>query len=176
MPFRNVPFTNPCSELSRFETRDPIGLAGGDYNFFRYVGNMPTFITDPSGEFWWWLIIAAGAAFGLSGCSSGGGPPPAAPVGPGPVPRGGRITAAICRQACMAQYPKNRTFQKICIDQVCKVISGATCTGLNSLCNHLLRHRQKQAAEACLTIKLQLCPGMACNYPPSGMIMRQLCS
>ena len=28
-------------ELQRFISRDPIGLGGGDVNFYRYVGNSP---------------------------------------------------------------------------------------------------------------------------------------
>lgn len=33
----------------RFASEDPINLLGGDYNFYRYVGNSPTNGTDPSG-------------------------------------------------------------------------------------------------------------------------------
>lgn len=35
--------------LGRFITPDPIGFAGGDTNFYRYVGNDPVNFTDPSG-------------------------------------------------------------------------------------------------------------------------------
>jgi RHS repeat-associated protein len=34
---------------SRFLSEDPLGLAAGDSNFYRYVGNNPTLWTDPSG-------------------------------------------------------------------------------------------------------------------------------
>jgi RHS repeat-associated protein len=35
--------------LGRFASEDPIGLAGGDVNLYRYVGNSPANGTDPSG-------------------------------------------------------------------------------------------------------------------------------
>jgi hypothetical protein len=35
---------------------DPIGFASGDFNFYRYVGNEPINLTDPSGHFWVWVI------------------------------------------------------------------------------------------------------------------------
>lgn len=35
----------------RFLSEDPIGLAGGDENFYAYTFNSPTNFTDPSGEF-----------------------------------------------------------------------------------------------------------------------------
>ena len=34
----------------RFLSQDPIGFASGDFNFYRYVGNSPTYFRDPSGE------------------------------------------------------------------------------------------------------------------------------
>jgi RHS repeat-associated protein len=37
------------SFLARFMSVDPIWLNGGDSNLYRYVGNMPTRYTDPSG-------------------------------------------------------------------------------------------------------------------------------
>jgi RHS repeat-associated protein len=36
-------------DLRRFISEDPIGLAGGDVNFYAYVVNSPTNLTDPSG-------------------------------------------------------------------------------------------------------------------------------
>jgi RHS repeat-associated protein len=36
-------------QTGRFISRDPIGLEGGDGNFFRYVINSPTMWSDPSG-------------------------------------------------------------------------------------------------------------------------------
>ena len=35
--------------VGRWTTEDPIGLAAGDTNFERYVGNHPTNATDPTG-------------------------------------------------------------------------------------------------------------------------------
>ena len=36
--------------LQRFISEDPIGLSGGDPNFYAYTFNSPTNLTDPSGE------------------------------------------------------------------------------------------------------------------------------
>ena len=36
-------------DIGRFVTEDPLGFGAGDVNLFRYVGNSPTFRTDPSG-------------------------------------------------------------------------------------------------------------------------------
>jgi RHS repeat-associated protein len=33
----------------RFLSRDPIGIESGDFNFYRYVNNLPSVLTDPSG-------------------------------------------------------------------------------------------------------------------------------
>jgi len=38
-------------ELQRFISEDPIGRAGGDVNYFAYVGNNPVNLTDPLGLF-----------------------------------------------------------------------------------------------------------------------------
>jgi RHS repeat-associated protein len=38
-------------ELGRFSSIDPIDLAGGDFNLYRYVRNMPNTISDPAGNF-----------------------------------------------------------------------------------------------------------------------------
>ncbi len=38
--------------IGRFISEDPIGLAGGDLLFYRYVGNDPVNLVDPSGLFW----------------------------------------------------------------------------------------------------------------------------
>jgi RHS repeat-associated protein len=34
---------------ARFLSQDPLGFDGGDFNLFRYVGNNPVNVTDPSG-------------------------------------------------------------------------------------------------------------------------------
>ncbi|MCC7339273.1 MAG: hypothetical protein IT422_29625, partial [Pirellulaceae bacterium] len=47
------------ASLGRFTQRDPIGLAGGDANLFRYVGNSPTNAIDPSGLHRWYTYVAA---------------------------------------------------------------------------------------------------------------------
>lgn len=40
------------AELQRFISEDPIGLAGGDVNFYAYVGNNPVNRVDPLGLYW----------------------------------------------------------------------------------------------------------------------------
>ncbi|WP_306297041.1 Calx-beta domain-containing protein [Nostoc sp. C052] len=63
------------SNLGRFTAVDPIGLSGGDTNFYRYVFNQSTTFTDPSGKVFWWIpivIIGAAGAFGY-GFAKGGG-------------------------------------------------------------------------------------------------------
>jgi RHS repeat-associated protein len=37
-------------QLGRFTQEDPLGLAGGDLNLYRYAGNTPLQFTDPTGE------------------------------------------------------------------------------------------------------------------------------
>ena len=49
------------SQIGRFLTEDPIGFGGGA-NFYRYVFNNPTNLTDPSGKIV--PVIVAGALFG----------------------------------------------------------------------------------------------------------------
>jgi RHS repeat-associated protein len=47
------------SSTGRWISQDPIGFAAGDANLYRYVGNHPTYATDPSGlaETWWeWMF------------------------------------------------------------------------------------------------------------------------
>lgn len=50
------------ANLGRFLSIDPIGLAGGDLNLYRYVGNNPLDFVDPMGEFGW-LRAAVSHAF-----------------------------------------------------------------------------------------------------------------
>jgi RHS repeat-associated protein len=47
-------YYNP--EIGRYISEDPIGLAGGDVNYFSYVGNNPINWIDPEGK---WLFPAA---------------------------------------------------------------------------------------------------------------------
>ncbi len=44
------------SQTGRFISEDPLGFGGGDSNLYRYVGNAPTGLTDPTG-----LTISQGA-------------------------------------------------------------------------------------------------------------------
>ena len=44
----------------RFMVRDPLGLAAGDVNLYRYVGNNPVSLSDPSG-----MISGVGVGIGL---------------------------------------------------------------------------------------------------------------
>jgi RHS repeat-associated protein len=80
----------------RFISEDPIGLGGGDVNLYRYAGNDPVDLNDPSGNCPWCLVIpivAGGAAYfgsrGLLGCLADGSclpPSRPAPPPPGPMP------------------------------------------------------------------------------------------
>ncbi len=45
-----VPNSHYNPNSGRFLTADPIGLAAGDTNFYRYVFNNPIKYTDPTGE------------------------------------------------------------------------------------------------------------------------------
>ena len=55
-------------EIGRFLGEDPVGLAGGDTNLYRYAANNPIHITDPQGKAIWFAIpiIWAGIEIGLS--------------------------------------------------------------------------------------------------------------
>ncbi|KPL08093.1 hypothetical protein AMJ86_01930 [bacterium SM23_57] len=48
LEFMRARFYNP--ELGRFISEDPVGLTGGDTNFYAYVGNNPVNWFDPSGK------------------------------------------------------------------------------------------------------------------------------
>jgi RHS repeat-associated protein len=48
----------------RWTTQDPMGFAAGDANLYRYVGNTPTLLVDPSGYIWSWALAAKGAVIG----------------------------------------------------------------------------------------------------------------
>ena len=41
----------------RWTTQDPLGFAAGDANLYRYVGNMATMATDPSGNIAWFVVV-----------------------------------------------------------------------------------------------------------------------
>lgn len=43
----NARYYDPAK--GRFLSEDPIGFGGGDANLYRYVGNDPVKVTDPSG-------------------------------------------------------------------------------------------------------------------------------
>jgi len=48
----------------RWTTQDPLGFAAGDVNLYRYVGNTPTLLVDPSGYAWSWALVGIGTAVG----------------------------------------------------------------------------------------------------------------
>lgn len=52
--------------IGRFLSEDPLGLSAGDANFYRYVGNNPVQLRDPSGQLVWIPIIWAGIEIGLA--------------------------------------------------------------------------------------------------------------
>jgi len=47
----------------RFVSQDPIGLASGDVNFYRYVGNSPPNFTDPTGLVTFSIGVSADLSF-----------------------------------------------------------------------------------------------------------------
>jgi RHS repeat-associated protein len=57
----------------RWTTQDPMGFAAGDANLYRYVGNMATMATDPSGNIQWDSILnwarRTGTGMALGGIS-----------------------------------------------------------------------------------------------------------
>jgi RHS repeat-associated protein len=52
------------SSTGRFLTQDPIGLSGGDFNLYRYVGNNSLVLTDPNGKCPLCIVVAGGALAG----------------------------------------------------------------------------------------------------------------
>jgi RHS repeat-associated protein len=52
--------------LQRFISQDPLGLGGGDVNTSAYVGDDPTNLTDPSGEFLFLIPMAVGCVTGAA--------------------------------------------------------------------------------------------------------------
>jgi RHS repeat-associated protein len=75
--------------VGRWLSEDPIGFAGGDANLYRYVGNSPSWISDPSGENPIIIGIAIGwfigAAFGSANVANAPAPGdhPKPDTGPG---------------------------------------------------------------------------------------------
>jgi RHS repeat-associated protein len=59
--------------LGRFMQPDPIGLAGGDLNLYRYCGNNPVSWVDPMGLVNWWTVAkgATATVFGSVGFVGG---------------------------------------------------------------------------------------------------------
>jgi RHS repeat-associated protein len=58
--------------LGRFTSVDPIGLNGGDTNFYRYVGNNPIQSIDPKGEFLILPFLGYAVIYGSAGAIIGG--------------------------------------------------------------------------------------------------------
>ena len=84
---------------SRWISQDPLGLAAGDSNLYRYVSNSPVDATDPSGEIIGWMLVGGvlGAIFLYPPEVN---PPPHRPPDPGNPIRGaidGMMTAAALR-------------------------------------------------------------------------------
>jgi RHS repeat-associated protein len=65
------------SAHGRWLSQDPLGLAAGDANLYRYAGNAPTDATDPSG------LTGASAQADPSGGAGGGQPLPGLGASPG---------------------------------------------------------------------------------------------
>jgi RHS repeat-associated protein len=58
----------------RWTTQDPLGFAAGDANLYRYVGNKPTLLVDPSGNLAWFvavpLVMSVGGFTWLTGSTA----------------------------------------------------------------------------------------------------------
>jgi len=58
----------------RWTTQDPLGFAAGDANLYRYVGNTPTLLVDPSGNLAWFvavpLVMSVGGFTWLTGSTA----------------------------------------------------------------------------------------------------------
>jgi RHS repeat-associated protein len=58
----------------RWTTQDPLGFAAGDANLYRYVGNTPTLLVDPSGNLAWFvavpLVLGVGGFTWLTGSTA----------------------------------------------------------------------------------------------------------
>lgn len=65
---------------------------------------------------------------------------------------GNKITARACRETCMASGGDANLCRL-----VCSQLKNGTCCGLWALMEHMLRHRQKKAAETALLIYNAMC-------------------
>jgi RHS repeat-associated protein len=65
--YNRVRYLDPFT--GRWTTQDPLGFAAGDANLYRYVGNMATMATDPSGNIVWLPILLVGGAVLITGTS-----------------------------------------------------------------------------------------------------------
>ena len=80
----------------RWTTQDPLGFAAGDANMYRYVGNMATMATDPSGNLIFVpVLVVGGAALAVAGIADCTTRPiamtmPASIIFPGRFPSGRR--------------------------------------------------------------------------------------
>ncbi|HEY9869395.1 MAG TPA: RHS repeat-associated core domain-containing protein [Candidatus Obscuribacterales bacterium] len=57
-------------EMRRFWQEDPLSFSAGDANLYRYVGNGPTLLTDPSGQIGWFPIIVGIAILAAGGAGA----------------------------------------------------------------------------------------------------------
>jgi RHS repeat-associated protein len=65
--FNRARYLDPTT--GRWTTQDPLGFAAGDTNLYRYVGNTPTLLVDPSGNIVWLPILLFGGAALITGTS-----------------------------------------------------------------------------------------------------------
>jgi RHS repeat-associated protein len=71
--YANARYYSPS--LGRFISQDPTGFAAGDSNLYRFVGNHPTYSTDPTGLFEGGSAFTQGTgSYGLGGNSMGSAP------------------------------------------------------------------------------------------------------
>jgi len=161
--------------LGAWNTRDPIGFAAGDANFYRYVGNCPLTFTDPTGEivpvivglvigvyfFWDNPVNAPAPGDPLYPADPYGGMPAAAAVGAGVgFGRGLLISLGRRRAARIAE---------------CAAIH-ATYTALNCRgCGNCTTDDEVRANIVCLTAEItgrQFYLSKKCDYILPGSIAR----
>ena len=66
MYYNRARYLDPAT--GRCTTQDPLGYAAGDVNLYRYVGNMATMATDPSGNLIFVpVLVVGGAALAVAG-------------------------------------------------------------------------------------------------------------